>query len=165
MGFLSALRGFLSDRSHAEADEEALRRFRDAWDLDDDEAVSVDPASPIAPSPDARSASDYDRTQWRKKLRHIFEKNPAGSPEWAPLLQEAKGLDLDDAWVSEALKEEFTMLIRSLIADRRLSEDEQASLDAVRRRIGWSEEEAAAIVESVVADARRFFGEDVVIES
>lgn len=163
MGFLSALRNLLADRSHAGASEESLRKFRDAWELGADDAPAP-PGSPVAPGPDARSASAYDRNQWRKKLRHIFEKDPAGSPEWPALLQEAKGLDLDDAWVSEALREEFTMLIRSLIADRRLSEDEQAQLDAVRRRIGWTEEEAAAIVESVVADARRFFGADVVVE-
>lgn len=165
MGFLSALRNLLADRSHADASEESLRRFRDAWDLDeDDEAGGVDAESRSAPGPDARSASEYDRTQWRRKLRHIFEKDPVGSPEWAPLLLEAKALKLDDALVAEAMTEEFTMLIRALIADRRLSEDEQAKLDAVRTRIGWSEREAAAIVESVVADARRFFGEDVVVE-
>lgn len=164
MGFLSSLRNLLADRSHAEASEESLRKFRDAWDLDEED-VPAPPGSSIAPGPDARSASAYDRNQWRKKLGHIFEKDPAGSPEWEPLLQEAKGLDLDDAWVADALREEFTMLIRSLIADRRLSEDEQARLDAVRRRIGWTEEQAAAIVDSVVADARRFFGADVVIEN
>jgi hypothetical protein len=171
MGFLSALRSFLADRSQAQAPEDSLRRFRDAWGLDADAGAEA-PAVPApaaesrsAPGPDAREASGYDRTQWRRKLHHIFEVDPAGSPEWPALLLEARALNLDDAWVDEGMREEFTMLIRSHIADRRLTEDERANLEAVRRRIGWTEQEAAAIVESVVADARRFFGGDVVVES
>lgn len=175
MGFLSALRNFLADKPPAQqVPEDSLRRFRDAWDLDADAAARVEteaeaaavepPPSRIAPGPDAQSASPYDRSQWRRKLHHIFEVNPAGSPEWPALLREAKALGLGDAWVAEGMREEFTMLIRAHIADHRLTDDEREQLDAVRRRIGWSEEEAAAIVESVVADARRFFGKDVDVD-
>lgn len=172
MGFLRALRNFLADRSHEQPPEDSLRRFRDAWGLDPEAGELVEPTdeapaveAPSAPGPDARGASEYDRTQWRRKLHHIFEAGPATNPEWPALLREARALNLDDAWVADGMREEFTMLIRSHIADRRLTEDERANLDAVRRRIGWTEAEAAAIVESVVAEARRFFGGDVVVES
>jgi hypothetical protein len=170
MGFLKALRNFLADKPPARISEDSLKRFRDAWGLDADadaaiEAAAVEPApSRIAPGPDAQSASAYDRSQWRRKLHHIFEVNPAGSPEWPALLREAKALNLGDAWVADCMREEFTMLIRLHIADHRLSEDERENLDAVRRRIGWTEEEAAAIVETVVADARGFFGKDVDVD-
>ena len=157
MGFLSALRHFLADRPPAQDSEEVRGRIRDAWGLDDE------PGS-IAPGPDAAEASAYDRNQWRRKLNHFFVKPPASDAEWADLLSEAKALKLDDAWVAAGMRDEFTMMIRGLVADRRLSEDEQARLEAVRKRIGLGEEEAAELVRSVVADARRFFGADVVVD-
>lgn len=157
MGFLSTLRHLLTDHSHVERSEESLERFRNAWGLDDEAAVGGN-------SPTDQVASEYDRTQWRRKLHHIFEKDPASDAEWPTLMREAKALNLDDAWVDAAMREEFTMMIRSLIADRRLSEDDQERLDAVRKRMEMTEEEAAALVQSVVADARRFFGGDVIVE-
>lgn len=154
MGFLSALRHLLTDSSHAERSPESLERFRNAWGLED-EAVAV--AEPAA-------ASEYDRTQWRRKLHHIFEKDPTAEGEWPALMREAKALKLDVGWVASGMREEFTMMIRGLIADRRLSETDRARLDAVRDRIGLSEDEAAALVQSVVADARRFFGGETIVE-
>ncbi len=160
MGFLASLRDFLAEKAHIRPSEGASRRLRDAWGLSGDEPPAA-AATSSAPSVDAQAASAYDRAQWRRKLHHVFEKDPADNPEWPALRREAKALNLGDAWIDECMREEFTMLIRSHVADRRLSDDERAELDAVRRRIGWSEEQAAAIVESVVAEARSFFGEDV----
>jgi hypothetical protein len=163
MGFLSVLRGFLADKSRLDASEESRERLRDAWGLDLDSEPADEPGA-SAPGPDADAASEFDKTQWRRKLHHIFEKYPASSGEWPRLMQEARGLRLDDAWVAEGMKDEFTMMIRALIADRRLTEEEQARLEAVRVLAGLTEEDAAALVRSVVADAERFFGGDVVVE-
>ncbi|WP_165244787.1 hypothetical protein [Paludisphaera soli] len=163
MGFLSALRGFLADKSRLDASEESREKFRNAWGLDP-EPEPDEEAGASAPGPDADAASEFDKTQWRRKLHHIFEKYPASSDEWPLLMREARALRLDDAWVAQGMKEEFTMMIRGLIADRRLTEEEQARLEAVRKLMGLTEERAAALVRSVVAEAERFFGGDVVVD-
>ncbi|AMV39013.1 hypothetical protein [Planctomyces sp. SH-PL62] len=160
MGFLRALRGFLTDKSRLNDSEESLERFRSVWGLEPEEE-----ASKSAPGPDASSASEFDRVQWRRKLHHIFEKYPASSGEWPVLMREARALNLDDDWVAAGMREEFTMMIRGLIADRRLSEEEQARLEAARKLIGLDLEQAGDLVRSVVAEAERFFGSDVVIDS
>ncbi|MDG3003477.1 hypothetical protein [Paludisphaera mucosa] len=164
MGFLSALRGFLGDKSRLDASEESLERFRDAWGLDADPEEASETPGESTPGPDAAAASEFDKTQWRRKLHHIFEKYPASSGEWPLLMREARALKLDDAMVASGTKGEFIMMIRALIADRRLSEEDQVRVEEVRKLIGMSEEQAAAVVRSVVVDAERFFGGDVVIE-
>jgi len=162
MGFLSALRNFLADKARLDASEDSLERIRDAWGLDSEPGDAA--RSPIAPGPDAASASAYDRANWRRKLHTVFEKFPATKSEWPGLMTEARALRLDDAWIEDGIVEEFTMMIRGLLADRRLSEDEIARIQAVRLMIGMSEDRAAAVVQSVVADAERFFDGEVVVE-
>ena len=159
MGFLKALRNFLADRPGPDAPEESLDRLRAAWDLEAEPT-----ASSIAPGPDADAASSYDKLNWRKKLHTFFDKFPATQAEWPELATEARALGLEEAWMRAGILEEFTMMIRGLLADRRLSEAEIARIETVRQLIGLPEDQAAGVVSAVVADARRFFGEIVVEE-
>lgn len=161
MGFLSVLRGYFADRSRPEPTDEAMERFRAAWGLAPEEADNPGVASP---GPDADAPSAFDKTQWRRKLHHIFERFPASSGEWPALMREARALGLDAGWIAEGMGEEFTMMVRGLIADRRLTQEEQDRLEAARTLIGLSEEEAAALVRDVVEDAERFFGGGVIVD-
>jgi hypothetical protein len=98
-------------------------------------------------------------------LKRIFDGLPASQPEWEALMTEARAYNLDEDWISERLAEEFTLLIRSVVADRVLSEDDLDRIEAARRLIGITESQAETAVRAIVADAETFFGEAVVEES
>jgi hypothetical protein len=164
MGFLDLLKSYFSGES-AGASDDARARIRDAWGLEDESSGAPREASSIAPTADADAPSAYDVAQWRKKLRRIFEELPASQPEWAPLMTEARAYHLDGDWISERLAEEFTLLIRSVVADRLLSEDDLARIETARKLIGITEAQAETAVRAIVADAEAFFGGSVVEES
>jgi hypothetical protein len=164
MGFLDVLKGFLSKAAHPGASD-ARTRMREAWGLDDESAAASPEPSTTAPSADAESASRYDVEQWLKKLRRIFDGLPDSKNEWAALTTEARAYGLDDAWISERLAEEFTLLIRSVVADRVLSEADHERIEAARKLIGISESQAETAVHAIVAEAEKFFGQAVVEEA
>ncbi len=153
MAFLEALRDFLSNNTRHDSGEQARARVRDAWNLDS------------VPSSDAESASPYDVQQWRKKLRRIFEELPDSKQEWEGLMTEARAYGLDTGWIDARLAEEFTQLIRVVVADRVLSEADHERIETARRLIGLTEFQAETAVRAIVAEAEQFFGGAVVEES
>ncbi|MHC5541662.1 hypothetical protein ACYOEI_25860 [Singulisphaera rosea] len=105
--------------------------------------------------------SDFDRTQWHKKMKRVLERLPESSPEWPDLMLEAKALELDTSWVDNSQREEFLLLIRQAVADRVVTEDEHRKLDLARELIGIPEDEAQASLNAIVAEAESFFGKPV----
>ncbi|MDR3621498.1 MAG: hypothetical protein P4L85_19260 [Paludisphaera borealis] len=165
MGFFDVLKGFLSSVAHPGASDHARARLRDAWGLDDESPAAARATSSIAPSADADLPSLYDVEQWRKKLRRIFEDLPASKSEWPAMMTEARAYNLDDAWIAERLAEEFTLLIRGVVADRVLSEADHERVETARKLIGITESQAEATVHAIVAEAEAFFGGSVVEEA
>jgi hypothetical protein len=152
MQFLKTLRDFLSNNARP-GGEQARARIRDAWNLDS------------VPSADADAASPYDVNQWRRKLRRIFEELPDSKEEWAGLMTEARAYGLEAGWIDSRLAEEFTQLIRSVVADRLLSEADHDRIETARKLIGLTESQAETAVRAIVAEAEQFFGGAVVEES
>lgn len=161
MRFLETLKGFLSRHAHLGTSEDAKARLRDAWGLDAEPTAASRNPSSIAPSHDADAASPYDVEQWRKKLRRIFEELPASKGEWTGLMTEARAYGLEDGWLAERLAEEFTLLIRGVVADRLLSEADHERIEAARKLIGITEAQAETAVHAIVAEAEEFFGGSV----
>jgi hypothetical protein len=162
MRFLEVLRGFLSHHAHPGESEAAKARIRNAWGLDSETEAGPREPSSIAPSRDADAASPYDVGQWRKKLRRIFEELPASNSEWDDLMTEARAYGLEEGWIAERLAEEFTLLIRGVVADRVLSEADHERIETARKLIGITEAQAETAVHAIVAEAEEFFGGSVV---
>ncbi len=158
MGFFNALKRFLTHDSHAERDEEARKKIRDAWGLADEAAE---------PGRLANSAGEtaYDRTQWQKKLRNLLDELPASRGHWQDLLSDAHALEFEDSWIAERQDEEFRFLIRRAVADRVISEAEHERIEAARRLLRISEEDAVKVLQEIVAEAEAFFGKPVKDES
>lgn len=151
MGFLGTLKTFLSTPPEREATEATRARLRRAWGLDETE-----------PSPSEPSAtSDYDKTRWRRRLHQIFLGLPGSRDQWLALMTDARALNLDEAWMDAGMAEEFELLLRAAVADRFVSDDEQDKIEAARRLIGLSEEDAATVLIAVAEEAEAFFGGQV----
>ena len=88
-GFFDALRRTLTHDTHKHVSHETQKRIRSAWGLDDEESPAP------APEPEGPGASAYDRSQWKKRLRHIFEALPASQKEWPVLMTDAHASALD----------------------------------------------------------------------
>jgi hypothetical protein len=114
---------------------------------------AADPAAMAAPPP----TTDYDRDQWRRKLKRILEKLPASQPEWADLMADAGALGLDTSWVEQCQREEFALLVRRAVSDRHVTLAEHSKLELARSLIGIPEAEAEETLHAIVAEAREFF--------
>lgn len=153
MGFLGTLKNFLSAAPQWETTEAKRVRLRKAWGLDESERAAHAPA--------AEATSDYDKTRWRRKLHQVFQNLPASRDQWPGLMTDAKSLNLDPSWMDAGMAEEFEQLLRAVVADRVVSEDEQEKIEVARRLIGLSEDEAATVLRAVAAEAEAFFGAEV----
>lgn len=151
MSFFNTLGRILSGRPRF--DEQQQRRLLSAWGLDD-------PNSPLNAAP----ASAYDQAQWHKKLKSMLEKLPGSQARWGELMTEVRALNLDPDWIQRALRAEFTLLVRRLVANRVVTPEEHQRIDLARRLVGLSEAEAEDILLAVVAETEAFFGEPVVNE-
>jgi hypothetical protein len=154
MKFFDALRRSLSHDAGtpAPASPDEARRLNEAWGL--------------GPEPAARpegfaDASLYDQAQWRKKLKLILETLPESRERWDELIAESRAMSFDPAWVAQCQVEEFLLLIRRAVSDRRFTEEEHARLDLARQLMGIPEPEAEAALRTVVAEAEQFFGKPV----
>jgi hypothetical protein len=156
MGFFNALKRVLSHHARQTPSEEAQRRIRAAWGLDD-----AGTGAPPGTTAQAGSASAYDRSQWRKRLRKILEELPASQDHWHDLMADAHALQLEDGWIREQQREEFTFLVRRAVSDRVVSEEEHRKLDHARRLMQMSEAEAEQILQAIVSEAESFFGTPV----
>jgi hypothetical protein len=150
MGFFDALKRVLG--GHAQGDQvPAPHGLARAWGLDDGAANAEGLAE----------ASEYDRAQWLRKLKRILSGLPETRGEWPELIADAKALALDPAWIKECEREEFLLLVRRAVADRKFTEAEHRKLDLARDLIGLPEAEAEAALHSIVAEAESFFGKSV----
>ena len=107
------------------------------------------------------NASQYDQAQWRKKLALILETLPESQSRWDELMAEARAMSFDSDWILRVQIEEFFLLIRRAVSDRRFTEDEHEKLELARRLIGMTEAEAEGALQTVVAEAEQFFGKPV----
>jgi hypothetical protein len=156
MGFYDKLRRVLGGGDPREAAEESTSLFvTEGAGFGGDAAVDSGPA--VTPDP----PTDYDRAQWHKKLKRILDELPESKSEWDDLMLEAKSLELDPAWVTRCQVEEFFLLMRRAVADRRVTAEEHRKLDLARDLIGLPDAEAEAALDAVVAEAESFFGKPV----
>jgi hypothetical protein len=163
MGFFDALLRVRSHNRHPHETDETRERLRSAWGLEDVEVPKVPAPAPrgqVQPAPAATGtiASEYDRSHWRKKLRHVLEELPESQPRWRVLETDAHALNLEPEWIADRKREEFAFLVRRAVADRTLSADEHQKLELARTLIGMPESEAEAILHQITAEAEAFFG-------
>ena len=105
--------------------------------------------------------SDYDREQWRKKLKRLLSSMPQSESEWPDLHQEAAALGFDQDWLKKTSRQEFALLVRKIVSDREVTSEEHQSLDRARSLLGIPDHEAETIFHTIVAEAETFFGSEV----
>ena len=105
--------------------------------------------------------SDYDREQWRKKLKRLLSGVHESESDWADLHQEAGSLGFGEDWVKSTSRQEFALLIRKIVSDQEVTDDEHHVLDRARDHLGIPDKEAEAIFRTVVSEAEAFFGSEV----
>jgi hypothetical protein len=130
-------------------------RLAGAWGLDDE----GNPADSSEPEP--FHGSEYDRKNWRKKLKLLLDDLPDSRGRWDELKAEALALGIDAKTVAAWGREEFTLLVRRVVADRVVTEAEHRNLDLARDVLEIPDAEAESILHNVVADAETFFGGSV----
>jgi hypothetical protein len=154
MGFLDSLR-----RSLGVAPTEGVGpinpRLAGAPGVDDE----GDPAD--APPPEPFHGSGYDRKNWRNKLKLILDDLPDSRDRFRELLSEGLSLGLDADTIRAWCREEFTMMVRGIVADRVVTEAEHRRLDLARDLMEIPDAEAEGILHAVVAEAEQFFGRHV----
>lgn len=106
-------------------------------------------------------ADAYDKTQWRKKLKRILEELPDSQPEWEDFIADARALGFGPNWIHRAFRDEFTLMVRRAVADRKFTEAEHRVIDLARDLMGLPDEEAEVILHKVVQEAESFFGKPV----
>ncbi len=166
MGFLNALRRTLSgERGLPGKDRAGEGELAAEWgysdtshpEFPDGRAPVADPAEMAAPP----STTGYDRDQWHKKLALILDKLPGSEDQWSDLMAEASALNLDRSWVEQCQIQEFTLLVRRVVSDQKVTFQEHRKLDQARSLIGLTEDQAITILNEVVADAKDFFGGEI----
>jgi hypothetical protein len=162
MGFFDTLKRVLPHASHAHIEEDAQKRIRSAWGLEEEQSTSESAHEPDLPAGQLGvEASGYDRAQWTKRLRKLLDELPTSQSQWHDLITDAHALNLEESWVSDHQREEFTFLVRRAVADRVVSEEEHHKIELARKLIGMSEPEAEQILHSITAEAEAFFGKPV----
>lgn len=140
MGFLDALRGWGSSHVKTEANKQ--------------KAV-------IDPRASETLLTDFDREQWLRKLKRLLANLPGTEAEWVDLHQEAGSLGFPDEWVKSTSIQEFSLLVRKIVADRVVTHDEHHNLELARNSLGIPDEKAEAIFHTIVVEAEAFFGNPV----
>jgi hypothetical protein len=107
------------------------------------------------------NASNFDRTQWSKKLKRVIEGLPETRAEWDDVVAESKALGFEADWVALRARDAFTLLVRRAVADRVVTDAEHRKIDLARDLIGLSDADAEAILQKVVEEAESFFGKSV----
>lgn len=148
MGFLNALRKAITGDHSTSVDPNVA----EAWGLS---------AEPQTPELVSLEASEFDRSQWQKRVKRILDGLPDTEAEWPELLADARALHLSQDYVDKVMVDEFLLLIRRAVADRHVTELEHKNLDLARYLIGIPEEAAEATLNTVVREAESFFGKAV----
>ncbi len=151
MGFFDSLR-----RTLGVAPTEGLGpinpRLAGAPGVDDE----GDPA--IASEPEPFRGSEYDRKNWRNKLKLVLDDLPDSRDRLREHLAEGLSLGIEPATLRDWTREEFTLLVRKAVSDRVVTESEHLKLDLARDLLEIPDAEAEQILHAVVADAEQFFG-------
>lgn len=155
MGFFESLKRMLTHHPQAQPDEAARKKLREVWGL------AEEPEETAPPEVEAAGVSEYDRDQWRKKLRKILDELPDSQDHWHVLMTEAHALNLEPEWLADRQREEFAFLIRRAVADRVVSEQEHDRIELARKLIGLPESEAEQTLKAIMAEAEAFFGKPV----
>jgi hypothetical protein len=143
MGFLDALRRSLGGQASADY---TPREVEAAF-------LGVDPDTlPIAEETPF-NASNYDRTQWAKKVKRVLEGLPETRGDWDDVVAESKAMGFEADWVALRFRTAFTLLIRRAVADRIVTDAEHRNIDLARDLIGIPEAEAETMLQEVVAEA------------
>ncbi|WP_165219005.1 hypothetical protein [Aquisphaera insulae] len=153
MGFFNALKRVLTHEARTEADEDARRRIRDLWGLEDEDSTADGAAG--------HDALDYDRSQWQKRLQRIVDELPASQPRWADLMNDAQALHLEPAWIHDRQLEALSLLVRKAVANRVFTAEEHHRLDQARKLMGIPEAEAEALLHDIIAEAESIFGQPI----
>jgi hypothetical protein len=152
MGFFDALRRVLGKHEtsdHHGAPDPVLAK---AWGLDE-------PAVAVPQHTDEASA--YDLAQWVKRLKRLLEELPASKGGWAVLMADAKAMHFDPKWIREREYEEFHLMVRRAVSERKFTEAEHRRIDLARDLMKIPEAEAESILHTIVAEAETFFGRTV----
>lgn len=117
----------------------------------------------VAPnvSPADDDGANYDRTNWRKKLRSLLDRLPESASEWGDFMADASALKFGHEWVNQCLRAEFEMLVRRAVSDRVVSPQEHQKIETARLLMNMPEAEAITVIDKVVAEAEAFFGKPV----
>jgi hypothetical protein len=150
MGFLDTLKHLLGKER-----EPVAERVARAWGL---------PAEGEAPEPPPEDTSNYDRVKWRKSLARVLEGLPLTRNEWTALKAEAKALKFEPEWVTKCESDEFMLLVRRIVSDRKIGPEEHEKIDMARQLIGLFDDQAETIVRSVIADAETFFDQPIKVD-
>lgn len=145
MGFLDTLRHW--NRPDSQAPETGVADSVRSEFLKENSATTV--------------ISDYDREQWRKKLKRLLAELPASESEWEDLDQEAGSLGFGKDWIKTTSRQEFSLLIRKIVSDREVTDKEHHSLELARALLGIPDQEAEVLFHTIVAEAEAFFGKKV----
>jgi hypothetical protein len=147
MGFFARLRRALG------GDAAVDKRLADAWNLNDTDEQS----RPLA-EPETFHGSEYDLKNWRKKLKRILDELPESQGDWTDHLADAHALGIRTDQLATWGRDEFALLVRKVVADRVVTEDEHRKLDLAREILEIPDPEAEQILHEVVAEAEAFFG-------
>jgi hypothetical protein len=139
--------------SSPEEDPEAHRKALEKWAESGGEPDAVVVGQHVA--------TDYERILWRKKLQRILDELPDSKSEWPDFAPDGGALGLGDGWIYDRMVEEFTLLIRRVIADGVVTDAEHRKLDMARDLIGLSDSQAEAIFRQSIEEAEAFFGKTV----
>jgi hypothetical protein len=143
--------------SSSEKDLELRRRALERWAEAGPETDGGEDVFVVS----QHAATDYERTLWRKKLQRILDDLPDSKSEWPDFAPDGDVLGLGDAWIHDRMVEEFTLLIRRVIADGVVTDAEHRKLDMARDLIGLSDSQAEAIFQQAIEEAEAFFGKSV----
>jgi hypothetical protein len=151
MGFLDSLRKTLGVAPTAGLGP-INPRLAGATGVDDE----GDAATAAVPEP--FQGSDYDKKTWRKKLKVVLDELPEGRSRFREVLAEGLSLGIPPATIAAWGREEFTMLVRQVVADRVVTDAEHRRIDLARELLEIPDADAQAILRAIVADAETFFG-------
>ena len=151
MGFFDSLRRTLGS-APTEGVGPINPRLAGAPGVDDE----GDPAEAAVPEPFHGSA--YDRKNWRKKFKMILDELPDSRDRFTGHMAEGLALGIEPETIRAWGREEFTLLVRRVVADRVVTEAEHRKLDLARDLLEIPDAEAVQVLHDVVAEAEQFFG-------
>lgn len=161
MGFFNTIGRLLRAPDDSSLSERDRTRLLDAWGLAEVSRSEESESNATGKLIATDNASEYDRTQWQRRLRTILNGLPDSKDQWSDLNSDAAALGFDGEWVRTRQREEFELLVRRAVADGRFSPQEHRNIDLARVLLDLSEGEAEQIVTAIVGEAEEIFSREV----